>query len=220
MLGATGILIDTLSGEILEADIFFNSAVPWSMAPNGEEGRFDLESVALHEIGHLLGLGHSALGLTETSAGSSRVKGSEAVMFPIAFDPGAIDLRKLKVDDIAGVSDLYPEPSWLTQTGRIRGRVRRNDRGVFGAHVVAFNLQTGSVIAGFSLNDQGEFDIGGLHPGPHVLRIEPSDDTDLESFFDDPAGVDVDFKTTYFNQLVGVSNGASTSSFDVLVEAK
>ncbi len=46
---------------------------------------FDLQSIALHEIGHLHGLAHSAMGETELRAGGRRVIAAEAVMFPIAF---------------------------------------------------------------------------------------------------------------------------------------
>jgi hypothetical protein len=220
VLGAARLLIDVQSGEFIESDIFFNSRAPWSVAATGETGRFDLESVAVHEIGHLLGLGHSDLGLTEARASSFRVKGTETVMFPVTLDPGHIEGRALKPDDIAGVSDLYPEASWRTSTGRIQGRVRRSGGGVLGAQVVAFNAATGSLIAGFSLSEQGDFDIGGLEPGLHILRVEPIDDGDVESFFDEPADVDVDFKTKYFPNLVFVPRGARTPSFDVEVESK
>ena len=37
------------------SDIFFNSAFTWSTSDAGV-GRFDVESIALHEIGHLFGL--------------------------------------------------------------------------------------------------------------------------------------------------------------------
>ncbi len=35
VLGATGFVIDTTTGAIVESDIFFNSTFDWSVAPNG-----------------------------------------------------------------------------------------------------------------------------------------------------------------------------------------
>ena len=103
-------VVDRVTGALVESDIFFNSAFPWSVAPAGVTGRFDLESVALHEIGHMSGLGHSALGETELrEGGGRRVLAAEAVMFPIAFTSGSIAARTLKADDITGITDLYPE---------------------------------------------------------------------------------------------------------------
>ncbi len=46
-------LVDTVSGEIVEAEIFLNSFFDWSVAAAGEAEQFDLESIALHEVGHL-----------------------------------------------------------------------------------------------------------------------------------------------------------------------
>ena len=51
VLASTSFLIDDATGALVESDIFFNSAFPWSVAPAGETGKFDLESTALHEIG-------------------------------------------------------------------------------------------------------------------------------------------------------------------------
>ena len=220
VLGATGFLIDEVTGEILESDVFFNSRFSWSVAAAGEAGTFDVESVAVHEIGHLLGLGHSGLGEVEVRTAASRVVAAEAVMFPIAFSPGTIDGRRLKADDIAGVSDLYPDADLRGRTGSIQGRVRQNGRGVLGAHVVAFNPRTGSLIAGFALNAQGEFGIAGLEPGLHILRVEPIDDGNVNSFFDQPPVVDVNFKAAYFGNFVIAPRGGSTSSFDIQVQPK
>ncbi len=109
MLASTSFLVDVATGAILESDIFFNSAFQWSTSPNGQAGRYDLETIALHEIGHLSGLGHSALGETEIVGPGRRVIASDAVMFPIAFGPGTTFNRSLHEDDIAGISELYPD---------------------------------------------------------------------------------------------------------------
>src|SRR3972149_4090610 len=61
ILGATNFIVNILTGEIAESDIFFNNDIPWSVAPDGQAGRFDLQSTATHEIGHFLGLDQSAL---------------------------------------------------------------------------------------------------------------------------------------------------------------
>lgn len=52
---------------------------------------FDLESVAIHEIGHLLGLGHSSI--------------EEAIMYPSIS--GGVRKVELAADDVEGVQVLY-----------------------------------------------------------------------------------------------------------------
>jgi len=218
VLAATSFMIDTATGEIAEADIFFNTRFAFSVAPGGQPDRVDLESVVLHELGHLLGLGHSAIGETERSGnGNRRVIGSGSIMFPIAMTAGATADRVLQADDIAGISDLYAGPATL-DTGGIIGRVTRNGQGVMGAHVVAFNPETGILIGNFTLNAEGDFVIARLPPGPYIVRAEPIDDAEPESFF--PSAIDTDFRVSYAPRMVVAPHGGSSAPIEIRVQPK
>jgi hypothetical protein len=221
VLATTSFLIDNTSGALLEADIFFNAAFPWSVSPSGESGKFDLESIALHEIGHFSGLGHSAIGETELRPeGGRRVIAAEATMFPIAFAAGTTVGRTLRADDIAGISDIYPDGGVAGSTGSISGRVTKNGGGVFGAHIVAFDLARSQMVGNFSLSDDGTFVIARLSPGPHVLRVEPLDDADVEGFFTPASRVDLDFKVAYADRLVVVPRGGDSGTIEIKVVPK
>ena len=220
-LGATTFLIDAMTGAVLESDVFLNSDFDWSVAPAGEANRYDVESIMVHELGHLLGLGHSALGETELVNGDQRrVLGAAAVMFPIAFPTGNILDRTLKPDDRAGILDLYGTPESDRQLGAISGRVRMNGTGVFGAHVTAFNTASGELFGTFVLSQPGTFGIAGLPPGLYVVRVEPLDDADIDSFFNEDADVTLDFQPAFYPQLVAVPAGGAASSIDVTVQPK
>lgn len=79
--------------EMVHFDIVFNGRQNWSSNP--ANWQFDIESVALHEFGHALGLDHSAQW--------------SAVMYPST--PNGSRRRALTGDDVAGAAALYPAGS-------------------------------------------------------------------------------------------------------------
>jgi len=227
VLGSTHWEFDT-SGNPRAAHIFLNTFFAWSVDTPGQPGRFDVQSIMTHEIGHLFGLSHSAIGETNQVSGGRSVVGKGAVMFPIAFPPSngtpattgnTID-RTLKPDDIAGISDIYGTTAFQQQFGQVRGKVTMNGTGVFGAHVTAFNQRTGAIIGNFSLENDGSFVIGGLDPGIYLVRAEPLDDADIDSFFDTPNNVNINFKATYHPKLVAVPAGGASTAIEIKVVPK
>lgn len=156
----------TFAGQILDADILFNTGVQWTTSGQPTNGQEDLQTVATHEIGHFLGLDHSGV--------------VRAVMFPFAPDV----LRTLSYDDVAGVSVLYPKSVPDFATGSISGNVSfTSGGGVFGAHVFADSTSASasvwpnvrkSTIGTLSKAD-GSYVINGLPPDSYTVGAEPLD---------------------------------------------
>src|SRR5262245_34185173 len=160
-----------------------------------------------------------AIGETELFGGGRRVLGAEAVMFPIAFPAGSLN-RAPRADDIAGLSDVYGNDHFRASTGSITGRVTKNGAGVLGAHVVAFNPGTGTLVGGFSLTADGAFTIGGLAEGLYVVRAEPIDDGDVGSFLDPSQPIDLEFRPAIYTSLVAVPRGGTARNIEVKVTPK
>ncbi len=151
--------VSTEVGQILDADIYFNPsdsltpyATPQALASNPKS--YDLESILTHELGHALGFSHSAVW--------------SAMMFPFSPAPGTFTGARpsaqypdapLADDDRTGLRVLYHDPLDTTYLGSIQGHILPANpislplappgvTGIFGAHVVAVDATTGSVIAG------------------------------------------------------------------------
>jgi len=86
--GTLGVTWST-PGGIDEADMAINTRYTWSIGCQAQPGAFDLQSVYLHENGHVAGLDHS----TDRSA----------VMYP-SYQTARCDLAP---DDQAGIAALY-----------------------------------------------------------------------------------------------------------------
>lgn len=91
-IALTSVFYDTETGQIFDVDIEFN-AEEFEMTTTTETPRTDIQNALTHEVGHLLGLGHSSV--------------RTATMAPSA-DLGETDKRELDPDDIEGVCTLYP----------------------------------------------------------------------------------------------------------------
>ncbi|MGH9463001.1 MAG: matrixin family metalloprotease [Vicinamibacteria bacterium] len=217
VLAATDFIVFTSTGEIAESDIFLNADVPWSASASGEPGRFDFQATALHEIGHFLGLHHSALAFAETRGGRHLVQEGSAVMFPIAFPPGMTTGRTLTLDDITGVSLLYPVGDFVGSHASLSGQVTKDGEGLRAAHVTVFNPFTEELIGAFT-DGGGHYRVDGLSSGPIVVRVHPiSDATSPEDYGFDEFSVDLDWRVTFHEGRAEVTSGSNTSGVDVEV---
>ena len=194
----------SFAGQILDSDSLVRNdgqatfATPAALATPQGAGAYDLETILAHELGHWFGLDHSAVW--------------RSMMFPYAAPPGQflgdrptaqVPDGPLADDDRTGVRALYPDPNDAINVGEIRGRVLPANlfalamysatstgsfvTGVAGAHVVAVDADTGSVIAGTlagwtcdSSNPpskfDGTFDIQRLPVGHnYMIYAEPLD---------------------------------------------
>ncbi|MER3428197.1 MAG: hypothetical protein C4334_08865 [Pyrinomonas sp.] len=161
LAGRTRVFFNPRSGAISEADIALNPNLLFST--DGTPGTFDLEATLTHELGHALGLAHSAvLG----SIMRPRLRMNDA-------RESVVDLRQLAEDDRAAARALYrPNAEW----GSLMGKLLFADGGpIFGAHIFIEEAATGRVIAGGITREDGSYRIDGLPAGSYNLRIEPMD---------------------------------------------
>jgi matrixin len=162
-VGTSGPAVFT--GQILDADTLFSNtgevtfATPAALSTSQAAGAFDLESLLTHELGHWMGLDHSAL--------------IRAMMFPFAPPPGQFLGSRptaqspdapLSDDDRTGIRALYPDPNDTVNIGAIRGQILPANpfalaalaapsigssvTGMVGAQVVALDSDTGAIVAG------------------------------------------------------------------------
>ena len=174
-------------GQIMEADMVFNSTVPFTTELAPVTGRFDLQAVATHESGHIFGLDHAS--------------NVSSTMF-WAVGPAIIYPRNLSSDDMTGISALYPTPAFAIK-GKISGTVRTMaNTPVYGAIVVAVN-SSGTPVASTVTDPNGAYLIEGLDEDTYSVfaeplagRISPNNISTLNRIYPDQT-VNSNFTTRY-----------------------
>ncbi|MCO4793594.1 MAG: matrixin family metalloprotease [Bacteriovoracaceae bacterium] len=146
VVGLTNISYREQDGAILETDIllndsiyFFDSSTLLSSDPNENY----LGNVISHEIGHMIGLGHSQV--------------HDTTMFYKLYN----GQHSLSSDDISGAQAYYPN----TSNGIIKGKMIGSKEliGVIGVQVQAISASTGKVVSAALTEGDGTFAITGLN---------------------------------------------------------
>lgn len=222
VIAFTRSVVNLVDGQTLDADLVFNdreffcstTSPALTPAPAGQSS-VDLQAVITHEFGHAFGLDHTSV------AGCTMVP----------FISNDTTQRTLELDDMAGLSDVYPESvarglsvggvDFNATTGKISGTVVSgyNGSATFGAHVEAINLAFPDAAHSISnisgeltlRNGMGDFSIRGLPPGNYAVRIVPLDgvntiaaDANVGGPYN---GLDINFEPEFWNGAGEGPNG-------------
>ena len=173
--GRTRVFFDPETGDIAEADVSINphpraeDGTELQFSTDGTAGTYDLEATFTHEIGHLLGLDHSAV-LSSTMQSRQAFNGT--------YGLPALTARTLSEDDRQKIRSLYGPKAKL---GRIEGRLidNRNPAGLVplnGVNIWAENVANGKVIVSDVTADDGTYHLDGLTPGQYRVIVSSAAD--------------------------------------------
>lgn len=106
-LAKTSVTYNDETGEIYDADIEVNAANNTvTITDKQAKIEYDLQAILTHEVGHFIGIAHSAE--------------SSAVMFA-SYSPGSTSQRTLTPDDVDAVCAIYPPKSGVACNSTPRG---------------------------------------------------------------------------------------------------
>src|SRR5688572_8513540 len=168
--GRTRVFFNSETGTIVEADISINprprgdDGTALQFSTDGTPGTYDLEATFTHEIGHLLGLEHSAV-LGSTMQSRQAYNGT--------FGLPALTERTLSEDDRQKIRGLYGPGQRL---GSIEGRLTDNRTAgallpLSGVNIWAENAATGRVIASDVTAGDGSYELKALAAGQYRLMV-------------------------------------------------
>ncbi len=200
-------------GKITDADIIVNpefaNVLKGTVTENdaGTEGYYDIQSILTHEIGHNLGLLHSCI--------------VNSTMF-YWLDKGKTDERKLKPDDVAWASYMYPGGSYSTSYGTISGDITYGydpNPKVVGAFITATNVSSGDQFHSYS-EENGKYVVPVSAPAGsdshYYIDIQPLDGS-VNGFQITPANISnyIFSNTVYFDYPNEFYNSGESNNDDV-----
>lgn len=180
--GALGVTFTSFFGDfdhsMAEADIVFNGSREWFTEFNLDPraGQF-VEGIALHEIGHFLGLDHTPAGATTMMARG---------------DSGVNTQAGLSADEIRAVRALYGLD--LSGSGSLTGAVTRSGAAMHGAVVCVDDLD-GNLIAATVTQRTGMYSIPDLPPGEYRVRAAPLDSGSARTTLITGADIAADYRS-------------------------
>ena len=203
---------------IAEADIVFNGIdQDWytDFTVKTDPRQF-IEGVAIHEIGHLVGLAHSTIGAAT-----------------MIFDSGGSGIGTvvgLSKDDLAFADHSYGSPEVLATKGRVEGVISKNGQPVYGASIVLEDQFGAIVTGGISRQESfegpdGHYNINGIPPGDYHLRVHPLQAQNALDWLVIPGAIplangdQVDTQFLPSNNMPITVTAGQTSKLDVTVEA-
>jgi hypothetical protein len=180
------------NGVLTEADIQIDASL--------SSTKYNVQQALAHEIGHVLGLDHSAV--------------LSSVMFP--YLTRTTDVPQLDSDDRIGIAAIYPKMDPTLTRGTLQGRVTSNSGGIFAAQVVAVN-EIGEPVATALSDATGEFMLTGLPPGDYRVYAEPLDGPvdarNLAGIYREASAAF--FPTQFFNGVVHIESGKKVGNIIV-----
>lgn len=138
------------AGSISEADIQLDPAA-------ADASSFNAQAIIEHEVGHFLGLDHSAV--------------LSSIMYPYVSRTTSTSLDS---DDTIAIASLYSKGDRTLAGATLKGKVVGNEGAIFAAQVVAVNEQGEPVATGLT-DSSGEFMLQGLPSGAYRVYAEPLD---------------------------------------------
>lgn len=194
---------------ITDADTVFNgSQFRWfTDATDPTRQSAYVEAIALHEIGHFVGLLHSPVG--------------GATMLAVG-DLGVNAQAGLSSDEVIAARALYGTASTRSAVGRITGAVTISGQPVFGAAVFA-ETATGLLMGGTVTGSNGVYELPAMPPGAYVVRTAPLDPLATANFLvrgadisPVHAGANPDYRASADRAVTVVAGGTATVDFPVV----